>query len=71
MEGEYMAALAFCSDTACRDLEDARMVAIRTDGDGNDIIMAPCDNELNKGKPPVINLMTRTSWVNRTTPLSD
>jgi len=60
-----MAALAFCIDTGRRDLENARMVAIRTDGDGNDIIMAPCDNDFKEGKPPVIQLLTCTSWINR------
>lgn len=57
MEGEFMAALAFCIDTGRRDLENARMVTIRSDDKGNDFIIAPCDNDFKEGKPPVINLM--------------
>jgi hypothetical protein len=53
-EGEFMAALAFCIDTGRRDLENARMGAIRTDKkSGKDEIVAPCDNDLEEGKPPV------------------
>lgn len=53
-----MAALAFCIDTGRRDLENARLVTIRTDKKRGDVIVAPCDNEFTEGKTPVIDLAT-------------
>ena len=59
MEGKFAAALAFCVDTGRRDLENARMGAMRTDRDkGKDVIVAPCNNELKEGVPPVIEPVT-------------
>ena len=66
-----MAALAFCIDTGRRDLENARMVAIRTDKkQKKDVIVAPCDNDLKEGVPPVIDPMTFTRRVPMSLPLT-